>query len=150
MKKVQILILITSLIMNFMYGQQAMCNINSKGIAIEGYDVVSYFNNKALKGKSKYTCTYRGVKYQFATKENLKKFKSNPTNYLPQYGGWCAYAMGTTGEKVKMDPKVFEIRDNKLYLFYTSFFTNTYKKWIDENPKKLKEKANKNWKALTQ
>ncbi len=148
MKKQQIVIIIMSFIGSFVFGQKTSCNINSAGVAIKGYDVVSYFDNKASKGKSKYTYTYKEVKYKFATKENLEKFKANPTKYLPQYGGWCAYAMGTKGEKVEMDPKVFEIRDDKLYLFYTGFFTNTYKKWKDEGPEKLKQKANVNWKKM--
>lgn len=148
MKKIQILVIVMSLIGSCLYGQQATCNINSDGVAIKGYDVVSYFDNKAVKGKSKYTHIYKEVKYRFITKENLEKFKEQPTSYLPQYGGWCAYAMGTKGEKVEMDPKVFEIRDGKLYLFYTSFFTNTYKKWKEEQPEKLRLKANENWENL--
>lgn len=148
MKKVQILVIVMSLIVSYTYGQQKTCNVNSNGVAIKGYDVVSYFDNKAVKGKSKYTHTYKEVKYRFITEENLEKFKKKPTNYLPQYGGWCAYAMGTKGEKVEMDPKVFEIRDDKLYLFYTSFFTNTYKKWKEEQPEELKQKGNENWEKI--
>ena len=47
-----------------------------------------------------------------------------------------------------MDPKVFEIRNNKLYLFYNSYFTRTYKKWLNEGPEKLKERADKAWKKI--
>ncbi len=129
------------------YAQKTECNVKN-GYAIVGYDVVAYFSNKAIKGKSKYTFSYNDIKYKFSTNENLEKFKLDPEHYIPQYGGWCAYAMGTKGEKVDMDPKVFEIRDDKLYLFYDSYFTHTYKKWLSEGPEELKENANQAWKKI--
>ena len=147
MKKKQIILLISIFIGGFIVSQNT-CNVNSDGIAIKGYDVVSYFDNKAKKGKSKYNYTYKEVKYYFTSNDNCEKFKLKPEKYLPQYGGWCAYAMGTKGEKVDMDPKIFEIRDGKLYLFYKSFFNNTYTKWLKENPEQLKNKAEKNWKKM--
>jgi len=117
-----------------------------KGYVAESYDVVSYFNNKPLEGNKKYQTTYNGVKFKFSSEKNLTLFKENPTKYIPQYGGYCAYAIGKTGEKVSIDPKTFEIRDGKLYLFYNSWGTNTLKLWLKENPEKLKKQADLNWK----
>ena len=117
-----------------------------KGYVAEGYDVVSYFNNKPLEGDKKYQTTYDGVKFKFSSEKNLTLFKKNPTKNIPQYGGYCAYAIGKTGEKVSIDPKTFEIRDGKLYLFYNSWGTNTLKLWLKENPEKLKKQADLNWK----
>lgn len=143
------LIIIVSFISSLIYSQNAtICNINSNNVAIEGYDLVSYFTNKAKKGKSKYTYIHKGINYYFSSTENMNTFKATPSKYLPQYGGWCAYAMGKKGKKVNMDPKNFEIRDGKLYLFYKSFFVNTYENWLKENPELLKEKANKNWSVM--
>lgn len=143
------LIIIVSFISSLIYSQNAtICNINSNNVAIEGYDLVSYFTNKAKKGKSKYTYIHKGINYYFSSTENMNTFKATPSKYLPQYGGWCAYAMGKKGKKVNMDPKNFEIRDDKLYLFYKSFFVNTYENWLKENPELLKEKANKNWSVM--
>src|SRR6266581_2233702 len=65
-----------------------------KNIAIEGYDPVSYFDNKPTEGESKWTFTYQGVTYQFSSAANLARFKANPEKYEPAYGGWCAFAMG--------------------------------------------------------
>ena len=120
----------------------------SGGYAAEGFDVVAYFGDKAQKGSSKYTAVFEGVKYKFKSQENLDTFNGNPTRYLPQYGGWCAYAMGTSGDKVSVDPETFEIRDGKLYLFYNAFFTNTLEKWTKEGPEELRAKADENWKKV--
>ena len=117
-----------------------------KGYIAEGYDVISYFNKKPLEGNKKYQTIYDGVKFKFSSEKNLALFKENPTKYIPQYGGYCAYAIGKTGEKVGINPKTFEIRDGKLYLFYNSWGTNTLKLWLKENPQQLKKQADINWK----
>ena len=80
-----------------------------KNIAIEGYDPVSYFDNKPREGKSTLQFGYKGIIYQFADQANLNRFKASPEKYEPAFGGWCAYAMGETGEKVKIDPETFKI-----------------------------------------
>lgn len=124
----------------------AQQDYNTKnGIMANGYDVVAYFNNKAVKGNKKISTTYDGVKFLFSTKENLEKFKNEPKKYVPQYGGYCAYAIGKSAEKVSINPKTFEIRDGKLYLFYNAWGTNTLKMWTEENPKKLQKQADVNW-----
>ncbi|MFB1040863.1 MAG: hypothetical protein QMC35_10435, partial [Polaribacter sp.] len=68
--------------------------------------------------------------------------------YVPQYGGWCAYAMGTKGKKVRIDAETFEIRDGKLYLFYNSWGNNKLESWLKENPTSLKKEAATNWKKI--
>lgn len=120
----------------------------SKGYLADGYDVLSYFNDEPLPGKEKFTFSYDGIKLKFSSLKNLDAFVKEPEKYLPAYGGWCAYAMGTSGEKVSIDPKTFEIRDGKLYLFYNKFFTNTFESWLEENPEKLKQTADKNWEKI--
>jgi YHS domain-containing protein len=118
-----------------------------KSIALEGYDPVSYFSGKPKEGKSEYRITHHGVIYQFSSTANLNTFKSNPTKYEPAYGGWCAYAMGENGEKVKIDPETYKIIDNKLYLFYNFWGNNTLTDW-NKLEKKLKESADRNWEKL--
>ncbi len=115
--------------------------------AIQGYDAVSYFAGKPAKGSKNITYTHQGIKYAFANFTNLEKFKSNPNKYEPQYGGWCAYAMGYGGEKVDIDPSTFKIVDDKLYLFYNAYFNNTKNSW-NKDEANLKYKADKNWKSI--
>ena len=118
-----------------------------KSIALEGYDVVSYFDKKPMEGDEKYSATYKGITYLFVNQSNLTKFKTSPEKYEPAYGGWCAYAMGETGEKVKIDPETYKIMDGKLYLFYNFWGNNTLEDW-NENEKNLKAKADQNWKKI--
>ncbi|HMP92338.1 MAG TPA: YHS domain-containing (seleno)protein, partial [Phnomibacter sp.] len=83
----------------------------------------------------------------FASQANRDLFLKNYKAYVPQYGGWCAYAMGDSGEKVTIDPETFKIVDGKLYLFYHSWTNNTLTKW-NKDEGKLKANANKNWQAV--
>ena len=119
-----------------------------KGIAVKGYDVVAYFNNEAIEGSKTYSTTFDDVKYKFSSQKNLDAFLLNPDAFIPQYGGYCAYAVATNSKKADVDPKTFEIRDGKLYLFYNSWGNNTLKKWIEKDVKGLQEKADLNWEAI--
>ncbi len=122
-------------------------NLSNK-VAIQGYDPVAYFlQSKALKGKKDFSSIHQGVVYYFSSKNNLEAFQKNPTAYEPQYGGWCAYAMGATGEKVSIDPETFKIIDQKLYLFYNRFFNNTLKDW-NKDEARLKAKADQSWQKI--
>jgi len=152
MKK-QILILFVALLSAVTYAQTAAkravdFNLENK-LAIKGYDPVAYFTQKkAVKGKPAIAATYEGVVYNFSSQANKDLFLKNPSGYEPQYGGWCAFAMGDYGEKVEIDPETFKILDGKLYLFYNAFFNNTLKSW-NKDEVNLRKKADLNWKKLT-
>lgn len=122
-------------------------NLENK-IAIQGYDPVSYFKGKPLKGKKEITTTYEGILYNFSSVANREAFLKKPTSYEPQFGGWCAYAMGSSGDKVEINPETFKILDGKLYLFYNAYFNNTLKSW-NKDEVNLKKKAESNWKKFT-
>lgn len=133
----------------FILSVNAQDNVNTKkGVAAEGYDVVAYFSDQALKGKDSYSYTYQNVDYRFSSKENLTTFKNNPTKYIPQYGGYCAYAIAVKGEKVGVNPKTYQVVDNKLYLFYNSWGVNTLDSWNEEGKEKLKMQADTNWEKI--
>ena len=120
-----------------------------KDVGLEGYDPISYFDGKPLEGEETLKVTHKGITYYFASAANLSKFKANADKYEPAYGGWCAYAMGESGEKVKIDPETYKIIDGKLYLFYNFWGNNTLSNW-NKNEKKLKEDGNRNWAKITQ
>jgi YHS domain-containing protein len=121
-----------------------------KGLAIQGYDPVAYFTQKAaVKGSNKYAVNSGGAVYYFSTQGNKELFLKNPAAYEPQYGGWCAYAMGASGEKVEIDPETFKVVQGKLFLFYHSWTNNTLTKW-NKDEAHLKVSADKNWQKIIQ
>ncbi len=142
MKK--LILFVFALISLSVSAQETSYNLK-RGAVANGYDVVAYFSNKAIRGSKKHTYTYDNVSFRFSSLKNLTTFKKNPKKYIPQYGGYCAYAIGIKGEKVGINPKTFEIRDGKLYLFYNSWGTNTLNMWLKENPDELKKKADQKW-----
>ena len=118
-----------------------------KGLAIQGYDPVAYFTqNKAIKGSKQWAAIAEGVTYYFSSVANKDLFVRDYRKYEPQYGGWCAYAMGANNEKVEIDPETFKITNGKLYLFYHSWTNNTLTKW-NKDEANLKAKADINWSA---
>ncbi|PKH49941.1 hypothetical protein CXF68_04135 [Tenacibaculum sp. Bg11-29] len=144
MKKLLILLLLFSI---NIFSQEY--NVK-KGAIANGYDVVAYFSNKAVKGNKKIKATYDGVSFLFFSQENLGLFKKDPKKYIPKYGGFCAYAIGKTSERVSINPKTFQINNGELYLFYNSWGNNTLQLWQQEGAKELQNKANKNWKEINQ
>jgi len=111
------------------------------GLALRGFDPVAYFTqNKALKGEPQLTTVYKGVTYEFASKEDQATFQGNPEMYVPQFGGFCAFAV-SKGAKADIDPHAFAINDGKLYVNYSERALQAYQKDIKGNT----EKADHNW-----
>ena len=106
-------------------------NTDKRGLALEGYDPVAYFEaggGKPTKGKQSITADHGGATYRFAKETHRDLFLADPESYLPDFGGWCAYAMAE-GKKVEVDPKRFEVHEGRLFLFYRDWFTDTLKPW---------------------
>lgn len=129
-------------------GQEGEINIDKDKTAINGYDLISYYTeSQPVVGLKSIKSNHLGATYYFSSQKNKERFDKNPEKYLPEYGGWCAYAMGARGHKVSINPQYFSIENNKLYLFYKKGVSNTLKRW-QKNPEELKEKANSNWSEL--
>lgn len=116
-----------------------------KGFAANGYDVVAYFYNKSEEGNKKFQTMFDGIAYKFSSEKNLNIFQENPERYAPQYGGYCAYAVALKSDKVSINPKSFLIKNDKLYLFYNAWGTNTLELWLKKSQNELIEMGNKNW-----
>ncbi|NJO25270.1 MAG: YHS domain protein [Bacteroidia bacterium] len=106
-----------------------------QGIALNGFDPVSYFEGSPLKGIRDFKAIESGVMYFFASEKHREMFLLDPQKYEPACGGWCAYAMGKSGDKVKINPYCFKIIEDRLYLFYNKFGINTLKKWNKDETK---------------
>jgi YHS domain-containing protein len=152
MKKHLVFLLLATLVSVSGFSQnpaKRVAHFNLPGkVALQGYDPVAYFKqHKAVKGRKELSAAYQGVTYYFATDADKAAFAKKPQSFEPQYGGWCAFSMGSTGEKVEVDPATFKIVNGKLYLFYNKFFNNTLKAW-NKDEAGLKKKADQNWSKI--
>lgn len=126
-------------------------NLNGDGVALSGYDPVSYFMSAPKKGYPALKATYEGANYYFENEENRVAFLANPEKYAPAYGGWCAWAM-LDGDKVEVDPLSYKIVEGRNLLFYNGFWGDTRKKWNSKiqqtQESALVNQADQNWQKL--
>ena len=118
-------------------------NVGASNLAIEGYDPVSYFDGKPTEGEPGITSEHEGAVYRFANRANKDRFDAAPTDFAPQYGGWCAVA-ASEGKYFPVNPETYEISDNKLYLFYNGEQGNTLPQW-EEDRDNRRVAADKHW-----
>src|SRR3954447_5354761 len=90
---------------------------DGEGVALQGYDVLSYLEKRAEKGQKELSVDYGGLQWYFATADHLDQFRRHPESFLPEYGGFCAYSVGR-GYPATADPRAFVVDGNKLYLFF--------------------------------
>lgn len=92
---------------------------SADGAAIHGYDPVAYFTEeKPVKGDPAHSATYQGATWHFATAANREKFTAAPEKYVPQCGGYCAWAVANN-YTASTDPDDWSVRDGKLYLNFS-------------------------------
>ena len=112
-----------------------------EGLALKGYDPVSYFTHgKPEIGRGEFEAEYKGAKWHFATAGNRELFTREPEKYAPQYGGYCAWAVGH-GYTAKGDPEAWKIVGGKLYLNYNQ---EVKQKWEQDIPG-YTAKGDENW-----
>jgi YHS domain-containing protein len=116
-------------------------NTTAENIAIKGFDTVAYFaENGAVQGKPEFEFVWNGAKWLFANAENLEKFKANPEQFAPQFGGYCSFAV-SKGYTADGDPNAWKIVDGKLYLNYSP---KVKEMWEKEQEQRIKD-GEKNW-----
>jgi YHS domain-containing protein len=116
-------------------------NVDKDGVILKGYDPVAYFKqNQAVKGDPKYSSSYGGAKYYFASADDKAEFDKSPAKYAPQYGGFCANGM-TKRKLHDIDPNVFFIYKGKLYVCENKKAGDTFYSHPAANIKK----ADANW-----
>jgi YHS domain-containing protein len=109
-----------------------------------GYDLTSYFTQeKPQRGNGHHVAVVDGVSYVFATDANKKMFEAEPSKYLPQFGGYCAYG-ASIGKKFVADPDVYDIVDGKLYMNLDSKIRGL---WSADIPGRIKA-GDANWKTI--
>lgn len=64
-------------------------NVDARGVAAEGYDVVAYFTvGEAVEGSSGLAYEWNGASWWFSNGEHLQLFRDDPEKYAPRYGGY--------------------------------------------------------------
>lgn len=89
------------------------------GVAIDGYDPVSYFVDAGPRqGSPEFAQDWQGVTWYFSSAANRDVFVRHPEVYAPQFGGHCAMSMAR-GYLSDGNPRLYTISGVKLYLFYS-------------------------------
>ena len=89
------------------------------GVAIEGFDPVSYFTEPMpQQGVPDYEYVWQGVPWYFVSAANRDVFIRNPEVYAPQYGGHCVMSL-SRGFLSDGKPRLFVIEGLKLFMFYS-------------------------------
>ena len=142
------------------------CSTSGNSV-LGGLDFVQYFTDFKLedstydesqigsKGDDDIYSMYKGFKYNFLTNDNKALFDANPEQYLPQWGGYCAWGM--SGEYCPEYPwdsdclgpsgnwGHWTIVDEKLYFF---LFSDAKSKFTSENdPSDMIVAGNARWES---
>lgn len=128
----------------FSMGAQADDEVNNqKGYIAKGYDVTAYFDGTAVEGSEAFKSEHEGGIFLFASAENKAKFDAAPADFVPQYGGWCAFA-ASQQRKLPIDPKAFKVVEGKLYLNNSK---GVHKRWLKKEAGYIRG-ADNNWPYL--
>lgn len=115
------------------------------GTALKGYDTVAYHAvGRTVEGSRRFSHTWRGATWRFASAENRDLFAADPERYAPAYGGYCAYGM-TQGAKVDIDPTAWRIVDGRLYL---NANRDVQRIWVQDIPGYI-ARADTHWQRIT-
>ena len=115
---------------------KTLVNVDSKGVILNGYDPVAYFTrHQAVKGNPAIHTRFRGAIYYFASVGDKGAFTKNPSKYVPQYGGFCAYHL-SKGKLKDSDPTAFVIYKGQLYICSDADSAKEFRSNIDENIRK--------------
>ena len=105
----------------------AMCNPD--GVAIGGYDVVSYRQDGGpVHGDAEITAEHDGGTWRFASNANRDTFLEDPARFVPAYSGFCAVTLAL-GRVTCPEYTNFKIENDQLLLFEVTGFTNGRTLW---------------------
>jgi YHS domain-containing protein len=146
MKKLFFSILIAGLVLPVFAQTKCLVNLDSSGVAIQGYDPVGFFtDHKPVKGDPKFVSKRDGAIYFFASKEHKQIFNADPAKYEPVYGGYCAYGV-SRGKLVEIDVNAFQIVKGKLLMQYSAGIRDDFNQDVNGNL----AKAAANWPKLVE
>jgi YHS domain-containing protein len=100
-------------------GEKPLRDRSSEGLALGGFDPVSYFQAggaKAEPGVAAHEYALDGVNYRFVNKEHKAWFMAEPERYAPAFGGFDAAAMAL-GRQQSAPPEHFRVDAARLFVF---------------------------------
>ncbi len=114
-------------------------------VALNGMDVVSYFerDGKPVPGLPAFAAFHNGQSYLFSNQKNADIFAGTPDAYLPQFGGYCAWA-AAQGSIAPGDSDHYRVVNGKLYLNYNA---EVQTRWLNDISGFI-AKAERNWPQL--
>lgn len=113
-------------------------------LGLHGIDAVALTSiHDVSEGSAVHTVVVNEVAYYFASEKNARMFERDPDQYLPQYGGYCAFAVAV-GKKFDGDPRYADIVDGKLYLFVNEEVFHKYK----ADAQRILAKADQTWPSI--
>ena len=114
------------------------------GVAMDGFDVVAYFDGAPARGSASHNVDYKGKLWRFSSAENAAAFAADPGAYEPRYNGWCAYA-ASEGYGAEVDfVNGWSVLDGKLYLNWDA---GTRDAFLSGQSTRI-ERAERNWPDL--
>jgi hypothetical protein len=91
-------------------------NTNEAGVAIGGYDPVSYFQEGGPEmGDEKVTTEWQDATWWFKSDEHRAQFVASPEKYSPQFGGNCVFG-ASVGSLVPGSPTNWSLVGGRLFL----------------------------------
>jgi YHS domain-containing protein len=121
--------------------QPAIYTANQEKLGLDGYDPVAYFTaGKPAVGSPTFKAEHNGAIWRFTSEANRTAFLANPAKYVPQFGGYCSWAV-SQGYTAPGDPLTGRVVEGKLYVNYNADVAKTWAKDIPGNIKK----GNANW-----
>jgi YHS domain-containing protein len=116
----------------------------SRGLALGGYDAVAYFTeSRAVTGDARFELPWKGARWRFASAEHRDQFRAKPEQYVPQFGGYCAWAV-SRGYTASGDPHAWSVVDGRLYLNYS---VSVRSQWEKDRAANI-AKGTANWPAV--
>jgi YHS domain-containing protein len=114
------------------------------GLAIEGFDPLSYFvDGHPKRGLPDFEAAQGGAVWRFCNEGNRASFVAHPEIYGPQFGGYDPVDLAR-GVTVAGNPLFWLIAGNRLYLFGREETRDVFA----ANPAPYVKEANLRWPAL--
>ena len=121
--------------------QTSPVNVSRGDLALQGYDAVAYWTSgQPTRGSTSFEHRWNDAVWRFSTAANRDQFAKDPARYVPEFGGYCAYAV-SRGYTADIDPNAWRIVDGRLYLNYSK---RVQKLWEEDVPGNI-TKGRQNW-----